>query len=66
MTEAAEGVRLQKVLANVLAQQAQVPQMPVCQTCERRPATARVTVREVDASYSMQLLCEVCAAPHEE
>lgn len=50
-----------KVLAKVTEQQAQAPTLPACEHCERRPATAHVTRREQDGSYTAHRLCEVCA-----
>ena len=52
---------MQKVLAKVVAQQAQVPSLPICEECERQPATARITERDDDGDYHLRRLCETCA-----
>jgi hypothetical protein len=51
-----------QMLAKVAADTQPSSSSDLCERCEKRPATVKVTARMKDGTYEQTSLCEVCAA----
>jgi len=51
-----------QMLAKVAADSQPSASSDLCERCEKRPATVKITARGKDGAYAQTALCEVCAA----